>query len=114
MYNRHSENGFTDPRIARKKPANKAKPHRVFATSKRHIHCQRGADRTGMLCAMYRVVVCDWPRQDAIEEMMEGGFRFNPMWRNLVRYIERADIDELRRRAGLPPYEKHNVEPLKR
>ena len=76
-----------------------------------YIHCQRGADRTGMLCAMYRVVVCDWPRQDAIEEMMEGGFRFNPMWRNLVRYIERADIDELRRRAGLPPYEKEKLKP---
>lgn len=24
------------------------------------VHCQYGADRTGLMCAMYRIVVCDW------------------------------------------------------
>ncbi len=23
-----------------------------------YVHCQRGADRTGIMCAMYRIVVC--------------------------------------------------------
>lgn len=66
------------------------------------VHCQRGADRTGMVCAMYRVVVCGWTKDEAIREMKEGGFGFNPSWKNLVRLIERADIEKIRREVGLP------------
>ncbi len=66
-----------------------------------YVHCQRGADRTGMLCAMYRVVVCGWTRDEAIREMQDGGFHFNPTWRNLVRYVERADVEKLKQRAGI-------------
>ncbi|MFO1488408.1 MAG: tyrosine-protein phosphatase [Verrucomicrobiota bacterium] len=65
------------------------------------IHCQRGADRTGTLCALYRIAVCGWPKAEAIEEMREGGFGFSPAWQNLVKYLEEADIDRLRQKAGL-------------
>jgi protein tyrosine/serine phosphatase len=65
------------------------------------VHCQRGADRTGMVCAMYRVVVCGWTKDDAIREMKDGGFHFNPGWQNLVNYIEHTDIDALKKRAGI-------------
>src|SRR5215469_2691519 len=65
------------------------------------VHCQRGADRTGMLCAVYRVVVCGWTKDAAIQEMKQGGFAFNPTWRNLVNYVERLDVDTLKKRAGL-------------
>jgi protein tyrosine phosphatase (PTP) superfamily phosphohydrolase (DUF442 family) len=65
------------------------------------VHCQRGADRTGMMCAMYRIVVCGWTKQEAIEEMKRGGYHFSPVWKNLVAYIEHADIPEIKRRAGL-------------
>lgn len=67
------------------------------------VHCERGADRTGLVCAMYRVVVCGWTKQEAIREMKEGGFGFNPLWRNIVNYIRRADIDRIRREVGLGP-----------
>jgi protein tyrosine phosphatase (PTP) superfamily phosphohydrolase (DUF442 family) len=66
------------------------------------VHCQRGADRTGMMCAMYRIAVCGWTKQQAIEEMKEGGFKFNPAWKNLVTFVEKADIAGIKRRAGLP------------
>jgi len=66
-----------------------------------YVHCQRGADRTGLVCAMYRIAVCGWKKEDAIQEMTEGGFKFYPGWKNLVRYIERADIEKLKRRAGI-------------
>jgi hypothetical protein len=33
--------------------------------------------------------------------MKEGGFGFNPAWKNLVRYIEKADIAKIKQRAGL-------------
>ncbi len=65
------------------------------------VHCQRGADRTGMMCAMYRIVVCGWTKPEAIDEMKNGGFDFNPAWDNLVSFIEKADIADIKRRAGL-------------
>jgi protein tyrosine/serine phosphatase len=65
------------------------------------VHCQRGADRTGMVCAMYRIVECGWTKEAAIKEMKEGGFHFNPGWQNLVDYINRVDVEELKKRAGI-------------
>lgn len=65
------------------------------------VHCERGADRTGMMCAMYRVVVCGWTKEQAIAEMKRGGFGFNPLWHDLVRFVEKADIADIKRRAGL-------------
>ena len=65
------------------------------------MHCQRGADRTGLVCAVYRVAVCGWTREEAIREMKEGGFGFNPAWENLVRYVEQVDVEKLKREAGL-------------
>jgi protein tyrosine phosphatase (PTP) superfamily phosphohydrolase (DUF442 family) len=65
------------------------------------VHCQRGADRTGLMCAMYRIVVCGWTKPEAIDEMKNGGFDFNPAWRGLVNFIEKTDIADIKRRAGL-------------
>jgi protein tyrosine phosphatase (PTP) superfamily phosphohydrolase (DUF442 family) len=65
------------------------------------VHCQRGADRTGMMCAMYRVAVCGWTKQEAIAEMKNGGFDFSPAWKNLVEFVEKADVEDIKRRAGL-------------
>jgi len=65
------------------------------------VHCQRGADRTGMMCAMYRIVVCGWTKPEAIEEMKQGGYHFSPVWKNLVAFIEKADVAEIKRKAGL-------------
>jgi protein tyrosine/serine phosphatase len=65
------------------------------------VHCQRGADRTGMMCAMYRIVVCGWTKPEAIDEMKNGGFDFNPVWDNLVSFIEKADVEKLEREAGI-------------
>lgn len=67
------------------------------------VHCQRGADRTGMICAMYRVVICGWAKEDAIKEMKEGGFHFNTDWQNLVNYVNKADVEALKKRAGIAP-----------
>jgi protein tyrosine/serine phosphatase len=65
------------------------------------VHCQRGADRTGLMCAMYRVAICGWTNADALREMREGGFGYSPLWRNIVTFIEKADVEELKRKAGL-------------
>ena len=65
------------------------------------VHCQRGADRTGVMCAIYRIAVQSWSKADAIEEMTEGSFGFFFGWQNLVEYIRGVDIDNIKRLAGL-------------
>lgn len=65
------------------------------------VHCRDGADRTGTMCAVYRVVVQGWSRQAALEEMVGGGYGFHGVWANLKRYIEGLPAEALRRRAGL-------------
>ena len=65
------------------------------------VHCQHGADRTGTVCAIYRVAVCGWSKEEAVREMTEGGFGFHGVWQNLARYVRRLPNEEIKRRAGL-------------
>jgi protein tyrosine phosphatase (PTP) superfamily phosphohydrolase (DUF442 family) len=65
------------------------------------VHCQHGADRTGTMCAIYRVAVCGWTKQEAIEEMTKGGFGFHPIWTNLPEFIENLDIEAVKKKAGI-------------
>jgi protein tyrosine/serine phosphatase len=60
------------------------------------VHCQHGADRTGALVALYRVVVQGWTKERAVEEMNRGGYHHSSLWRNLDRYVLNADVDRLR------------------
>ena len=60
------------------------------------VHCRRGADRTGTMVAIYRVIVEGWTKAAAIDEMTRGGYGFHPIWQNLVRYIEDLDVDAIR------------------
>ncbi len=65
------------------------------------LHCRRGADRTGMMVAIYRIAVQGWDKEQAVAEMTQGGFRFNSGWRNLVQYVRDLDVDAIRQQAGL-------------
>ena len=65
------------------------------------VHCQYGSDRTGMMCAIYRIVVEGWNKNEATEEMTKGGFGFHSIWKNLVDYIQNLNIDEIKNTAGL-------------
>lgn len=38
------------------------------------VHCYHGADRTGVLVAMYRIMRCGWTLEDAYLEMVNCGF----------------------------------------
>ena len=65
------------------------------------VHCRYGADRTGMMCAIYRVIEQNWTRQDAVEEMTKGGFGFHSIWTNLADYVKKMDIDKIKEKANL-------------
>jgi protein tyrosine/serine phosphatase len=65
------------------------------------VHCQHGADRTGTLCAIYRVAVQGWTKEEALKEMQQGGYGFHSLWKNLVSWVQQLDIDQLKRKAEL-------------
>jgi protein tyrosine phosphatase (PTP) superfamily phosphohydrolase (DUF442 family) len=65
------------------------------------IHCQHGADRTGAIVALYRVVVQGWSKERAIREMNEGGYHHNSFFRNLDQYVLAADVVALRKQLGI-------------
>jgi protein tyrosine/serine phosphatase len=65
------------------------------------VHCQHGSDRTGTMIAIYRIAVQGWDREEAIREMVEGGYGFHPLWGNLKTYIRALDIDAIRRKADI-------------
>ncbi len=56
------------------------------------IHCQHGADRTCVICAMYRMVIQHWPRADALRELTDGGYGFHPIWTNIIAYLNAVDV----------------------
>jgi protein tyrosine phosphatase (PTP) superfamily phosphohydrolase (DUF442 family) len=65
------------------------------------VHCQHGADRTGAMCAIYRVAVQGWSREEALKEMTEGGFGFHGIWQDLVQWINSLEMEEIKKRAGI-------------
>jgi protein tyrosine phosphatase (PTP) superfamily phosphohydrolase (DUF442 family) len=65
------------------------------------VHCQHGADRTGALCACYRVIVQGWTKEEAIREMTDGGFGFHEVWQNLPDWIKDLDVEAIRKQLHL-------------
>jgi protein tyrosine phosphatase (PTP) superfamily phosphohydrolase (DUF442 family) len=65
------------------------------------VHCQHGADRTGTMCALYRVAVQGWSKEEALKEMVQGGFGFHGIWENLIQWINGLDIERIKKRAGI-------------
>jgi tyrosine-protein phosphatase SIW14 len=67
------------------------------------VHCQHGSDRTGTMCAIYRIVVQGWSKDEAIEEMTKGGFGFHSFWRNLPKFIRKLNIQKIKHETDLNP-----------
>lgn len=60
------------------------------------MHCKHGSDRTGLMSAMYRVVVQGWSKEEALNEMTGGGFGDSSHFKDGIRYMMQADVDKLR------------------
>jgi protein tyrosine/serine phosphatase len=63
------------------------------------LHCLHGADRTGLVTAMYRMIYQDWTKADAEAEMRQGNFGYHAVWGNIPRFIANADLADIRRRV---------------
>jgi protein tyrosine/serine phosphatase len=64
------------------------------------VHCQHGADRTGVMVASYRVVVQGWEKKRAVREMTHGGFGYHPLWVELPDVVRSLDADALKTQIG--------------
>ncbi|OGN62072.1 MAG: hypothetical protein A3F09_02415 [Chlamydiae bacterium RIFCSPHIGHO2_12_FULL_49_11] len=60
------------------------------------VHCFHGMDRTGLMVAVYRIVVQNWSKEEAIREMKTKGLHW--YHRNMIDYIERMDVETIRQR----------------
>lgn len=67
------------------------------------VHCQHGADRTGNMCAIYRVAIQGWTKDEAIREMKEGGYGHHRIFKNLERYIRKLDVKAIKATGRPPP-----------
>lgn len=63
------------------------------------IHCLHGADRTGAMVAMVRMVWQGWPREKAIDELVNGGYGFHSIWTNILTYLREVDVERMRAEA---------------
>jgi protein tyrosine phosphatase (PTP) superfamily phosphohydrolase (DUF442 family) len=67
------------------------------------IHCQHGSDRTGTMCALYRIAVQGWTKKEAIREMTKGGYGFHRIWKNLPKWIQKLNIKSIQEEVGIKP-----------
>ena len=65
------------------------------------VHCHQGSDRTGIMCALYRVAVQNWTKKEALDEMTKGGYGFHKVWKDLPVWFEKLDIEAIRKKAGI-------------
>jgi protein tyrosine phosphatase (PTP) superfamily phosphohydrolase (DUF442 family) len=66
------------------------------------VHCFHGADRTGVVVAMYRMVVQGWPREQAIAELEDPRHGHHAgVFPNIREYLETVDVAEIRRDVGV-------------
>ncbi|MFO7915026.1 MAG: tyrosine-protein phosphatase [Candidatus Krumholzibacteriales bacterium] len=72
------------------------------------VHCMDGADRTGAMCALYRIAVQGWTKREAIREMTEGGFGYHRIWANLTGWVEDMDIKSLKEDAGIDKMDENS------
>lgn len=56
------------------------------------FHCWHGSDRTEAVAAMYRMAFQHIPKQQAIDEMVDGIFSFHMIFDNIINTIEEANI----------------------
>jgi len=70
--------------------------HRAEANGPVVLHCQHGADRTGLVIAMYRIIYQGWTKDAALDELLHGGYGYHSMWKNIPSYIKHADVEKIK------------------
>jgi tyrosine-protein phosphatase SIW14 len=65
------------------------------------VHCAEGRDRTGYVVATYRMIIENWPADDAILEMFD--FRFNTIWFRNPAFLRDLNVEKMHQLVKLAP-----------
>jgi len=66
------------------------------------VHCWHGSDRTGTTIAAYRIIFNGWNKQQALDEMIHGGYGYHArFYPNLVDLVKNLDVQKMRGELGL-------------
>ena len=76
------------------------------------VHCRHGADRTGLVMALYRMLDQGWTREEALAELKKGGYGHHRIWFNIPRYLRDVDLEVLRRKIGITLYPQRGSKQL--
>lgn len=64
------------------------------------VHCYHGADRTGLISAMYRVIYQGWSLEEAKREMMQGPYGFHSIWKNMPNFFTVDNVKAIQQRLA--------------
>ncbi|MEN6312548.1 MAG: tyrosine-protein phosphatase, partial [Acidobacteriota bacterium] len=87
---------FTEADVVKVLKAIQAAPKPVL------VHCMHGADRTGVVSAMYRIVFEGWTKEEALREMKRGGYGFHWYYFNIPSFIKKADAARIKEELKTP------------
>lgn len=60
------------------------------------VHCRRGSDRTGVVIALYRIVVDGWDKDRALNELLRDEYGHQRwLYPNIIEYILNVDIEKI-------------------
>ena len=60
------------------------------------VHCYHGADRTGLFVAVYRILYQNWPKDEAKDELINGGYGYHETFSAIPAAIDALDVASLR------------------
>ena len=60
------------------------------------VHCYHGADRTGLISGMYRIVHQGWTIEQAKAEMRQVPYGFHSIWRNIEKLFTEENVAQVK------------------
>ena len=60
------------------------------------IHCYHGADRTGLIAGMYRIIYQGWPVEEAKAEMQHGPYGYHSIWKNIANLFTEEKVKQVK------------------
>ena len=60
------------------------------------IHCYHGADRTGLIAGMYRIIYQGWSVDDAKAEMQHGPYGYHSIWKNIAKLFTEEKVKQVK------------------
>ena len=60
------------------------------------IHCYHGADRTGLIAGMYRIIYQGWTVEEAKAEMQHGPYGYHSIWKNIAKLFTEEKVKQVK------------------